>query len=140
MATRSVSGPGFHHIAINVSDFDRSLEFYTQGLGLRRTFGWGEGPSRCAMLDLGDGNYVELLGGGKPLDPAVSEAAGNFMHFAIRVPSADDAFARARAAGARERMSPTDVTIDGDRPVKVRIAFCYGPDGEVFEFFENEEL
>ena len=44
------------------------------------------------------------------------------------------------AAGARPTMEPKSVPIDGDRPLTFRIAFCKGLDGEVLEFFCNEEL
>ena len=30
---KTISGGGFHHIAMRVRDFDASLKFYTEGLG-----------------------------------------------------------------------------------------------------------
>jgi glyoxylase I family protein len=136
MPTRPVKGPGFHHIAFRTVDFDKSVAFYDEGFGFKRAYGWGEGDSRAAMLDIGDGNYLELFAGGKPH----TGENGPLLHFAIRVPDCDTAFNRAVKAGAVVDMEPKDVDIQGDTVVRVRIAFVKGPDGEVIEFFENETL
>jgi glyoxylase I family protein len=139
MATHEKQKPGFHHIAIRARDFDATLKFYADGLGCVKAFGWGEGDSRAAMLDTGDGNYIEVFSGGKRAageDPP----EGALLHYALRVADADASFASAVAAGARPTVEPKDVTIQGDRPVTVRIAFCLGLDGETIEFFQNEDL
>jgi len=49
---------GIHHVAIRVKDFDASLAFYTDGLGMTQTMAWGEGDKRAVMLDAGNGNCV----------------------------------------------------------------------------------
>ena len=61
---QKIGGGGFHHIAMQVKDFDASLQFYTEGLGFTPTVAWGEGSQRAVMLDTGDGNYFELFAGG----------------------------------------------------------------------------
>ena len=139
MPKNGVAGPGFHHVAIRVRDFEETLRFYREGLGFARTYGWGEGDGRAALLDTGDGDYLEVFAGSKR-PPGEDAPDGSIIHFAIRVADTDAAFNRAMAAGARARVEPKDVTIQGDRPVNVRIAFVLGPDGEVIEFFQNEEL
>ena len=70
-ANATIHGGGFHHIALRVYDFDATLKFYIDGLGFKRTYGWGtdgrangEPDSRAAMLDTGDGNYLEVFAGG----------------------------------------------------------------------------
>jgi len=137
MPTRPVHGPGFHHVALRAVDFDKSLAFYAEACGFQRVYGWGEGDSRAAMLDIGNGDYIELFAGGKPVaDPS----AGPLFHFAIRVPDCDAAFDRAVNAGAATQMKPENVLLKGDTPVTVRIAFVKGPDGESIEFFQNETL
>lgn len=139
MPDRSIHGPGFHHVAIRVRDFDATLRFYVEGLGFKRRYGWGEGDKRAALLDTGDGNYLEVFAGANR--PAGEDAPeGAILHFAMRVSNTDAALARAVAAGARTTMEPKDVPIDGDYPLTVRIAFCKGLDGEMIEFFQNEEL
>ena len=136
---KSMTAPGLHHIALRVRDFDATLRFYQDGVGFVRRFGWGEGDSRAAMLDTGDGNYLEVFAGSTR--PAGEDAPeGALLHLALRTPDVDAAYARALAAGARSQIAPKDVTLPGDYPVPVRLAFVIGPDGEVIEFFQNDVL
>jgi glyoxylase I family protein len=130
-------GPGFHHLAFRAYDFDKTLAFYEEGLGFERAYGWGEPGSRAAMLGLGDGNYLEVFEGGEQLKEVPD---GVLMHYAVRVADAEAAYARALSAGAGSQTPPMTVDIAGDRTVQVRIAFVRGLDGEVIEFFQNEEL
>jgi glyoxylase I family protein len=129
-----IGGGGFHHIAMRVQDFDASLKFYIEGLGFAPKAAWGQGDRRAAMLDTGDGNYLELFAGGQ--DGPKPEGA--VVHFALRTTDVDGAIERARAAGAEVTIEPKDVTIASNPPLPARIAFCKGPDGEVIEFFQNE--
>ena len=135
---RPKNAPGFHHIALRVSDFEATLRFYQAGLGFIRVYGWGDGDSRAAMLDTGDGNYLEVFAGGKRGNEEAPE--GVLIHFALRTSDVDGAYARALAAGARPHVEPKDVVIAGEYPVPVRLAFVKGLDGEVIEFFQNDTL
>ena len=139
MAHSTKLGPGFHHIALRAANFEATLRFYSEGLGFVRAYGWGEGDSRAALMDAGDGNYVEVFAGGRGT-PGEDAPEGALLHYALRVADADAAYARALAAGARPHIEPKNVTLQGDPPVPIRIAFCKGPDGEIIEFFQNEEL
>ena len=139
MADHAKQRPGVHHIALRAVDFDASLRFYQDGLGFVRAYGWGEGDGRAAMLDTGDGNYLELFAGGRRA-PGEEPPEGALLHFALRTQDVDAAYARALAAGARTHIAPKDVTLQGDPPVPVRLAFVKGPDGEIIEFFRNETL
>jgi len=138
-AQRPKTAPGFHHVALRASDFEATLRFYQDGLGFVRAYGWGAGDSRAAMLDTGDGNYLEVFAGGKR-PPGTEPAEGALLHFALRTADVDGAYTRALAAGARSQIEPKDVTIAGEYPVPVRLAFVKGPDGEVIEFFQNDAL
>ncbi|MHB9130980.1 MAG: VOC family protein [Armatimonadota bacterium] len=122
---------GFHHLAFKAQDFDASVKFYTEGLGLTVALTWGEGESRAVMLDTGNGNYLEIFAGGSP------QPEGVLMHFALRTDDVDGAIQRAEAAGATVTIPPKDFTIPSEPPTPVRLAFCTGPDGEVIEFFFN---
>ena len=130
-----LGGGGFHHVAVRVHDFDAALRFYNEALGFVEKVRWGEGEKQVALLDVGDGNYLEVCAGG-PKEPP---AGGAMTHFALRTSDVDAAIERVRAAGARVRVEPQDVTLQG-RPfqLSVRIAFCKGPGGEEIEFFKNE--
>jgi len=134
----TIGGGGFHHIALRALDFEASLRFYCDGLGFRQAYAWGEGDGRAAMLDTGDGNYFELFAGGKAEGRSSN---GVLLHYALRTADCDAAVERARAAGATITTEPTSVELRGTpRPITVRIAFCTGPDGEVIEFFQNNDL
>jgi glyoxylase I family protein len=147
-SNEALAGGGFHHIAIRAYDFERSLHFYTEGLGFVRVYGWGEDgrrngdkDSRAALLDTGDGNYLELFAGGtRPPGSAPPDEV--VIHFALRTENTDAALERARQAGATVTMEPkSTVPAHAEEPAQTfRIAFVRGPDGESIEFFQNENL
>jgi len=132
MANEKIPGAGSHHIALFSANFDASVKFYTEGLGMRPVAFWGEDTKRAALLDIGDGSHVEIFANGTA-QPQQNE---RFVHFAIRTTDPDAAFAAAIAAGAREKMPPTTLAIPAEPPMPVRIAFVFGPDDEVVEFFQ----
>ena len=129
----AIGGGGFHHVAIKVANFDKSVEFYTRAMGFTEHARWGEGDARAILLDCGDGNFFEIFAGGPAEAPASN--AGPLLHVALRSDDVDGAIARARAGGAEITMEPKDVTIPSNPPMPVRIAFCRAPGGEVIEFF-----
>lgn len=129
---------GFHHVAMRAKNFQKSMSFYTEGLGLKRVYGWGSGNDEAALLDLGDGNYLELFAGGD--DDGLAYPDGAFLHLALRSDDVEGAISKAVAAGAVVTVEPNTVTIKGDRPLDFHIAFCKGPNGEILEFFHNDEL
>lgn len=131
MANEIIKGMGFHHIALKAKDFDASLKFYTEGLGMKFYTMWGEGDGRIAMLDLGDGGILELFAGG-----ADDVAPGQYIHFALKVDDVDAAYATALAAGAKPKSEPKVVPLNS-APVKLTLncGFVYGPSNEELEFF-----
>jgi len=137
MGNKRPFGPGFHHVAIRATDFEATVKFYEEGLGLVRHFGWGEGESRAALMDVGDGNYIEIFAGrGEGEIPE-----GGLLHYALRTSELDAAYARAIAAGATPVIEPKDVSpANADRLITFRVAFVRGLAGETIEFFQNDEL
>ena len=135
-----INGMGFHHIALKCKDFDKSIQFY-EAMGGTVKVAWGEGMNRAAMIDLGDGGCIELFAGGTGKKTECDDQSGEWIHLAVSCDDPDAAFAAAIAAGAAERNTPFDTVIPSDVPVPVRIAFVYGPDREVIEFFHvrNEQ-
>ena len=126
-------GGGFHHVAIKVGDFDKTIDFYTAVLGFLPRLTWGEGDGRGAMLDTGDGNYLEVFAGGeKGVKPV-----GGFYHIALRTDDVDAVIERVRAAGAEITLEPADRIIPSAVPTSIRIAFFNGPDGESIELFQS---
>jgi glyoxylase I family protein len=129
-----LGGGGFHHVAIRVRDYEKSVKFYKDVLGFVEKIRWGEGDGRGIMLDTGDGNYMEVFAGGKEPKPE-----GLFFHVAFRTNDCNAAIERARAAGMEVTFEPKDINLPSTPgPTPIRIAFFKGPDGELIEFFENE--
>jgi glyoxylase I family protein len=143
----AIDGGGFHHLAIRSYDYDKSFAFYTEALGFRRVHGWGLDEratggkdGRVSLLDTGDGNYIELFAGSTRLPDAETPEAP-VWHVAFRTNNCAAALERARAAGATVTVETKTVTPDhSDRPIALTIAFFKGPDGEIIELFQNEEL
>ena len=127
-----IGGGGFHHIALKAANFEKSVKFYTEGLGFLISMSWGEGNGRAVMLDTGDGNFLELFAGGTPGE----KPEGSLLHMAFRTDNCDMALNQAIAAGAVVTKEPFDIDIKSDPVTPVRIAFCKGFDGEVIEFFQ----
>ena len=134
-----IPGCGFHHIAIRSADWDRSVQFYTEGLGMSLRVQWGESPRRACMLDTGDGNYVEVFER-DPIAGGPDDDRSAILHFALRATDCVAATETARAAGGIVTMEPTVPQAFSTLGLKTKISFVKGPDGEIVEFFESDEL
>ena len=120
---------GFHHIALKASDFEKSVEFY-KALGLKERVRW----DGAVMLDMGDGGCIEIFAGGENREK-VDE---RFLHLAFKVYDVDFAYQTAINAGATTYREPYEASpTDANPPIKMRVAFVYGPDGELLEFFKE---
>jgi len=132
MANKKIPNIGVHHLALSAVDFDKSIKFYTEGLGFETVAEWGEGTGRAALLDIGNGSHFEIFGNGNPNE----QQDVKFVHFAFATTNPDLAYENAIAAGAVSHMEPKSLEIPANPPMPVRIAFVRGPDGEVLEFFK----
>ena len=139
MSNDIIKGLGYAHMAIAAKDFDKSLAFYL-ALGLKVYTQWGEGDSRIALLDMGDGSLVELFA--KPAlctDKVADVTDGNpFLHFAFAAQNVDEAYRIALEAGAQPVKPPAEIPLDS-HPLRLtlRVAFVRGPSGEELEFFKT---
>ena len=115
-----------HHIAINVTDLERSKDFYENILGLKEI----EGPNfpfRVAWYDLGEGRQLHLM-----LVPDSSTLRGttdvvpNHGHFALRVRSYQKALQTVIDAGIPHVATP-------DSPAPWPQLHISDPDGNIIE-------
>ena len=122
---------GYHHIGLAVADVEKSLKFYTEGLGGKMTFNFpmGNTGKTIYLVDLGGNSVVEII----PRGNGEEESNAHWAHIALSVDDARAAFDLAIKAGAKCQSEPNDVLL-GAMPVCN--AFVIGPDREVIEFFQ----
>lgn len=122
-----------HHIAIICSDYRRSLDFYTQVLGLKVLAENYRVDSQSYKTDLalGDEYVIELFSfPSPPLRPSHPEAAG-LRHLAFAVESIDEAVHELDALGVAHE----NIRIDGY--TGKRFVFFYDPDNQPLELYEK---
>ena len=137
MANKKISGCTFHHVALQTSDFEKSLRFYTEGLGFEvyKTFTASMGK-KVALIDIGEGSYFELFSDGEVKEDK-RDYAGRYFHLALKVDNAFEAYKRALEYGGEEMgKAPREMELPTEPPMPVVIGFIKGPDGEELEFFQ----
>jgi len=122
---------GYHHAGLLVKDAKKSVDFYTLGLGGKITFSFPmSGTDQSIYLvDLGGNAVIEII----PRGTGEEETNAHWAHLAVRTDDAKAAYDKAIKAGAVSRSEPKEVKL-GTMPAC--IAFVYGPDREVIEFFQ----
>ena len=110
---------GVHHVAINVSDIDEAVAFYTERLGLTVRADRPELGTPGAWLDVVD-QQVHLV------EKAPPESAG--QHFALQVDDLDAVIAELREAGVE--------VSDGFAIGTGRQAFLNDPAGNTIELHQ----
>jgi catechol 2,3-dioxygenase-like lactoylglutathione lyase family enzyme len=143
------------HIAIGVSDMDRSLRFYRDLLGLRVTLdtmerigGGGplfarsqKGERRAAYLRFEDGPHASFLvlsqnPGGPSGEPLKIDQVG-VHHFSFWVDDLRDRVEKLKVAGVKILLPPTesDTAAYGESPGgKVLTTLFADPDGTIVQF------
>ena len=123
---------GFHHAGLLVKDVQKSLDFYTKGLGGKETFNFpmpSDKSKTIYLVDLGGNAVVEIV----PRGNGEEEVNAHWAHMAIRTDDTRTAYDMALKAGAVTRIEPTEMQLG---TMKVLNAFVYGPDREIIEFFQ----
>jgi glyoxylase I family protein len=127
---------GFHHVALRVRDFDKSVRFYTEVLGFTASKAWGAEPGRAIMLEVGSGGYLELFE--RPEEEITADTAGTaILHLAFKAHDTATLLEAVRKSGAQIQTETKDVDIPSNPVYPVRIAFFGGPDGEIVELFQE---
>lgn len=126
---------GIHHVCVKCksgADYEKTLSFYRDTLGLAVVRSWGEGKSAGAHLDAG-GGLIEIFA-----NAADAPGQGAVRHFSLKTSDVDACAKAVKDAGYEVFLPPRDITIASDLPYPARIAFCRGPVGEEIEFFDEK--
>ncbi len=130
---QTLAGLGAHHIAIQTTDYEASVKFYTEVMGMTEVVGFENAGRPALILDIGDGSHLELFGPIPGAQPS-NDATGNVVfHFALQTTDIEAALERVREAGMEITVELKTVDLG---PLNVSLAFFKGPSGEVVEFFQ----
>ncbi len=128
---------GIHHVALAVNNFEESYRFYTEGLGFKLYAKWGSPEKTIALLDIGNGEYIELFSNGS----GMGEQNSRYIHLAFKVDDVEEAYNKAIAAGGRPHILPKRVPVDSEPTnIVINCAFVIAPGGEQVEFFRATEV
>ena len=130
---QKIAGLGTHHIAIQTTDYEASVAFYTDVMGMTEVVGFENQGRRAVILDIGDGSHMELFEPIPGTQPS-NDASGNVVfHFALQTTDIEAALERVRAAGMEITVELTTVQMG---PLNITLAFFKGPSGEVVEYIQ----
>lgn len=124
---------GIHHTALKcagMEEFEKTIHFYKDVLGISVARTWGEGTESGIMFDTGDG-IIEIFANAEE-----RREQGAVRHFALATDDVNGCVQAVREAGYDVFVEPKDIIIPSDPPYPARIAFCFGPVGEEIEFFQ----
>jgi catechol 2,3-dioxygenase-like lactoylglutathione lyase family enzyme len=127
-------GCGFHHISIQTENIDESIRFYRDALGMTISLEFNAGGRRFALLDMGDGSYIELQVKPASAPSATPASGGALVHFALAVRDTRAAIEMARMAGYPVTTEPKEVMLNH---LPATVAFFTGPSGESVELFQE---
>ena len=123
---------GFHHVGLFAQDAQKSLDFYTTGLGGKMVYSFplpSDSSKTIYLVDLGGNAVVEIV----PRGNGEEEKNAHWAHISLRTDDTKAAYELAIKAGAVSRDKPREVMLG---TMSVCNAFVFGPDREVIEFFQ----
>ena len=123
---------GIHHVALkcqNQEEFNKTINFYHDILGMEIIRTWGDGKESGIMLSAGNA-LVEIFANA---DRRLEQGA--IRHIALATDNPDECIEEVKKAGYQIIEEPHDIEIPSNPKFLARIAFAYGPVGEEIEFF-----
>ena len=142
-----VTGAG--HTGFVVTDLDKAVRFYEDGLGLAVTsrfessgarssqlLGYQDVRLKGAMLDIGGGHVLELLQYINPPPaerPSEERSIIGAAHLALYVDNVDEMFERLISHGGKKLNAPVGT------PPDTRATYAQDPDGNWLELVEAAE-
>ena len=123
---------GYHHVGLWVKDAQKSLDFYTKGLGGKVVFSFpmpADNSKTIYLVDLGGNAVIEII----PKGNGEEESNAHWVHVAVRTDDTRAAYGAAIKAGAVSRDEPKEAKLG---TMSVCNCFVFGPDREVIEFFQ----
>jgi len=140
----------FFHTGFVVRDLDKTIDFYTNVMGLRvagrmeragefacQLLAFDDAHIKGAFLDLGDGHQLELI---QYLTPPSGTSATNrndlgASHLAFFVENIDDFYAEKSKNGLRFNNEPAALYDDNGKLLR-KALYAQDPDGNWLEFVE----
>jgi catechol 2,3-dioxygenase-like lactoylglutathione lyase family enzyme len=122
-------------VALTVANYERSIKFYCEGLGLEPAAIWNNGEGHALILNMGAGTlevFDEAQAGTIDAIEAGTRVSGQ-VRFALQVPDIQSAMDRLLAHGAT-LVHPPVVTPWGDHNVRLQ-----DPDGMQITLFQVNE-
>lgn len=133
MSTSNSNHPVFElRIALTASDYERSMKFYCDGLGLEPSALWSNGGGRALILDMGKATlelFDEIQAATIDQIEAEQRISGQ-VRFALQVPDVKAAMERLLEHGAT-LVHPPIITPWGDYNVRLQ-----DPDGMQITLFQ----
>jgi len=123
---------GMGHIAINTGNFQESLKFYRDILGLKEEFSVDWDEFKMTTLSMPDGGLLELFDYGMRKDRAQSDnSAVGYRHFAFLVEDLDGWHQKLVENGVEVPVEPLEMPDLGTKGM-----LCLDPDGTEVELYE----
>lgn len=117
------------NIAFHAQDFDASLAFYRDVIGLQKIHGWDRADSRGVIFSLTKTSELELFGAARGAEPGISTSQNMLIRF--QVENVDAEYTRLMQASV-------EIVDDlADRPWGDRSFTINDPDGITLCFFER---
>lgn len=126
---------GIHHVCLRVPNLHETADFYRNAFGALLVAEWGtdEKEDHAFILDLGEGDFLEIFGSSTPY------GLGKWQHVAIWTDHMEADYEKALANGAKIISHPaiSHIPTRSGQTVHMKYGFLEAPGGEVVELIED---